>query len=101
MRSRPPVSEEREVDVFDMLEGALRTGMPMAHVLGLHVDQVRRQADVGLLVDGHPGDDVGVAARDPLLVVDREGLYVTRPLTVWGATSRDRHLGQTGPGGWM
>ena len=51
-----------------------RTGRPTRTSLGLDADQVGRQPDVGLLVDRHPGDDVGVAPGDPLLVVDGEGL---------------------------
>ena len=65
--------EEREPHVVDVLEDHAHRHAD-AHVVGLDVDQVGRQADVGLLVDRHPGDDVGVAPRDPLLVVDGEGL---------------------------
>ena len=68
-------SEEREPHVLDVLEDHAHRHADV-HVVGLDVDQVGRQPHVGLLVDRHPGDDVGVAAGDPLLVVDGEGLDV-------------------------
>ena len=58
------------------------TAMPMRTSSGVAVDDVGGEPDVVLLGDGHEPDDVGVGSRDPLLVVDGEGVH--------GAVAADR-----------
>ena len=61
-------SEQREVDVLVLFEDDL-DGHAVADLLGFHVDQVGGETDAVLFVDGHQADEVGIAARDPLLHV--------------------------------
>ena len=56
-----------------------------AHVVGFDVDEVRREAHVGLLVDRDEGDDVRIGGAVPRLVVHRERMHrCARPLTSAG-----------------
>ena len=97
-RDRP---EERDEHGCVVLEDHLDRHAD-AHVVGVDVDDVRRQADVGLLVDRDEADDVDVADAVPRLVVHGERVdgAAAAHLGRRGVAARGS-CGQIGAGGWM